>query len=511
MDADDDDEDYDYKGGKALDAASSAAKGNAPTTRKRARASLEGKDSTTHSHSLLAEFHDQTARVRLILAGMEIHAAKELDNVEALQASAAAITRVGHDGNQYYCQVCKGFGDVVCCDGCPKVYHLKCLPGGLADADDDPWFCPDCRKKGKGGDTLHSKAKDDAADAAGTACTGCGNTTQQSQDQEKDKTGKATTSGSGKAKSKQGKGTLSSSGPGSNKEKGSSGGKHGKANEKDTVQKEKGKSSSKANASSSSSSGSAPSTPSSTKEKKSKATANAGKVEELDKDEGGRSLTPTIRPIRKARKRSLGSRSDMDNDGDSPTDTAGAALGGEGPTSRGKTKEEGGVSSTKAKGKKDGSSRVPSTPDTAKSSTNVGGSAATSTPSAGPTKRRSKSIDSTTGSKKKKRKKLLKSTDKTKGTSNTGAGTPGSPTSSTTSGKTKKDASLSPAAVKSLTTTAMTPTSSKKKKKKKAVVEEPVVTKKKKKKRHKDPKGDITSNGHDALGSSTSSKSKNKK
>jgi hypothetical protein len=56
---------------------------------------------------------------------------------------------LGNDGNLFYCHVCRGFGDVVCCDGCPHVYHLKCIPEGdvsrmSLENDDDPWFCPTC-------------------------------------------------------------------------------------------------------------------------------------------------------------------------------------------------------------------------------------------------------------------------------------------------------------------------------------------------------------------------------
>lgn len=56
---------------------------------------------------------------------------------------------VGFDGNKFYCQVCGGFGEIVCCDGCPRVYHPDCIssthPSRLAlDRDDDPWYCPEC-------------------------------------------------------------------------------------------------------------------------------------------------------------------------------------------------------------------------------------------------------------------------------------------------------------------------------------------------------------------------------
>ena len=72
----------------------------------------------------------------------------------SLPNAVSVPTMLGNDGNQFYCQVCKGFGDVVCCDGCPRVYHHMCIPTTdhsrrALDNDDDPWFCPICMKKQK--------------------------------------------------------------------------------------------------------------------------------------------------------------------------------------------------------------------------------------------------------------------------------------------------------------------------------------------------------------------------
>ena len=63
-----------------------------------------------------------------------------------LHDSAAGV---GTDGNHFNCQVCQGFGEIVCCDGCPQVYHPGCIPEGSPsrvslDRDDDPWYCPQC-------------------------------------------------------------------------------------------------------------------------------------------------------------------------------------------------------------------------------------------------------------------------------------------------------------------------------------------------------------------------------
>lgn len=60
---------------------------------------------------------------------------------------------VGNDGNLFYCLICLGVGEVVCCDGCPHVFHPRCLPAGPSktslEDDDDPWFCHECWEDGK--------------------------------------------------------------------------------------------------------------------------------------------------------------------------------------------------------------------------------------------------------------------------------------------------------------------------------------------------------------------------
>ena len=79
-----------------------------------------------------------------------------LDGTTLTSEDASIIDTVkggylGNDGNQFYCQVCRGFGDVVCCDGCPSVFHPHCVPEGPSrdslDNNEDPWFCPTCIKK----------------------------------------------------------------------------------------------------------------------------------------------------------------------------------------------------------------------------------------------------------------------------------------------------------------------------------------------------------------------------
>jgi hypothetical protein len=87
-----------------------------------------------------------------------------------LHAESAAQTSgkvpqeyLGYDGNLFYCRICLGVGEVVCCDGCPHVFHPACLPKGLSKSslenDDDPWFCPACVEKGMLGKSIEQPKK----------------------------------------------------------------------------------------------------------------------------------------------------------------------------------------------------------------------------------------------------------------------------------------------------------------------------------------------------------------
>ena len=55
------------------------------------------------------------------------------------------------DGNDYQCSVCDTGGDLVCCDGCPKAYHIGCIPALKRDGVPlGDWFCPRCDSDGDG-------------------------------------------------------------------------------------------------------------------------------------------------------------------------------------------------------------------------------------------------------------------------------------------------------------------------------------------------------------------------
>ncbi|CEG36629.1 hypothetical protein PPTG_04771 [Plasmopara halstedii] len=50
------------------------------------------------------------------------------------------------DANLDFCEVCQGAGDLVCCDKCPRSYHLKCLHVTENDLPEGNWQCDECKK-----------------------------------------------------------------------------------------------------------------------------------------------------------------------------------------------------------------------------------------------------------------------------------------------------------------------------------------------------------------------------
>ena len=65
------------------------------------------------------------------------------------------------------CHYCKRGGSLLCCDGCPKAFHLKCLYPPLKKPPTTDWFCPDCKEKQKAeAEAAKAKAAKPAAAAA---------------------------------------------------------------------------------------------------------------------------------------------------------------------------------------------------------------------------------------------------------------------------------------------------------------------------------------------------------
>lgn len=49
------------------------------------------------------------------------------------------------------CEKCGDGGDLLCCDGCIRAYHLECVDPPLEEVPEGEWFCPKCQEEKKSG------------------------------------------------------------------------------------------------------------------------------------------------------------------------------------------------------------------------------------------------------------------------------------------------------------------------------------------------------------------------
>ncbi|XP_033645833.1 E3 ubiquitin-protein ligase TRIM33-like isoform X2 [Asterias rubens] len=54
-------------------------------------------------------------------------------------------THSNSDPNEDWCAVCHNGGDLLCCDSCPRVYHLYCHVPALTSTPSDSWVCTLCQ------------------------------------------------------------------------------------------------------------------------------------------------------------------------------------------------------------------------------------------------------------------------------------------------------------------------------------------------------------------------------
>jgi len=53
---------------------------------------------------------------------------------------------MGQEENDDYCAACGGNGDLVCCDGCTRSFHFKCVDPPMVEGSlPDAWFCNQCQ------------------------------------------------------------------------------------------------------------------------------------------------------------------------------------------------------------------------------------------------------------------------------------------------------------------------------------------------------------------------------
>ncbi|KAJ8011284.1 hypothetical protein DPEC_G00056550 [Dallia pectoralis] len=92
---------------------------------------------------------------KCIKVGGEYYASLPLAELTEGQESKTVVTKHHHQGepitkvtdaerNDDECAVCKDGGELICCDGCPKAYHLACLDPPLTAIPRGTWRCQSC-------------------------------------------------------------------------------------------------------------------------------------------------------------------------------------------------------------------------------------------------------------------------------------------------------------------------------------------------------------------------------
>ncbi|XP_037493790.1 protein CHROMATIN REMODELING 4 isoform X2 [Jatropha curcas] len=64
-----------------------------------------------------------------------------------LSSDISSSKKKGNDGYYYECVICDLGGNLLCCDSCPRVYHLQCLDPPLKRIPMGKWQCPKCCQK----------------------------------------------------------------------------------------------------------------------------------------------------------------------------------------------------------------------------------------------------------------------------------------------------------------------------------------------------------------------------
>ncbi|KAL2494135.1 Protein CHROMATIN REMODELING 4 [Forsythia ovata] len=71
----------------------------------------------------------------------------KLDLKEKVASDHSAGKKKGTDGYYYECVVCDRRGNLLCCESCPRTYHLQCLDPPLKRIPSGKWECPTCCQK----------------------------------------------------------------------------------------------------------------------------------------------------------------------------------------------------------------------------------------------------------------------------------------------------------------------------------------------------------------------------
>ncbi|XP_026219443.1 transcription intermediary factor 1-alpha isoform X2 [Anabas testudineus] len=101
-------------------------------------------DSSTGAQSKPRQ--QQKAPIPVLNPASESNAAsKEPCPQPAAQQESEKRVEPEEDPNEDWCAVCQNGGELLCCDKCPKVFHLSCHIPTLNESPSGEWFCSFCR------------------------------------------------------------------------------------------------------------------------------------------------------------------------------------------------------------------------------------------------------------------------------------------------------------------------------------------------------------------------------
>ncbi|XP_024519337.1 protein CHROMATIN REMODELING 4 isoform X2 [Selaginella moellendorffii] len=101
-----------------------------------------GQDGVEEDGSIAGMENEEGSRKRILKLRITRSSAPH-EKPTADRNSPSKRTR-GSDGSFFECMVCQSGGNLLCCDHCPRVYHLHCLSPPLKRAPTGKWRCPDC-------------------------------------------------------------------------------------------------------------------------------------------------------------------------------------------------------------------------------------------------------------------------------------------------------------------------------------------------------------------------------
>ncbi|KAF8412678.1 hypothetical protein HHK36_000646 [Tetracentron sinense] len=64
-----------------------------------------------------------------------------------ISLNQSSSKKKGNDGYYFECVICDLGGNLLCCDSCPRTYHLQCLNPPLKRTPPGKWQCPNCSKE----------------------------------------------------------------------------------------------------------------------------------------------------------------------------------------------------------------------------------------------------------------------------------------------------------------------------------------------------------------------------